>query len=137
MRKIIAGLVFFTLLLMNCSPQQKPQKICLDNDMLLNCKNVSFDSLINSPADYEGKYIELEGYLNWKFEHVGLFKSKTIDSRAGAVSLGMADTLAKQIDKHYPNGIREKISIKGIFNRTNMRFGVFGELNNITCIEIK
>ena len=125
------------LILMNCTSKQEQRKICRDKDLLLDCKKVSFNSLINSPDEFEDKYIELEGYLNWKFEHVGFFKSKTKNSRAGAVSLDMADTLAKQIDRYYPNGISEKISIKGIFKRTYHRLGFFGELNNVTCIEIK
>jgi hypothetical protein len=137
MKKIIAGFVFVTFLLMNCSPEQKPQRICTDQAMILDCKKVSFDDLIKSPDVFEGECIELEGYLNWQFEHVGFFKSKSISFRDGAVSLGLPDTIAKQINRHYPNGIREKISIKGVFNRVNFRFGFFGELNKVTCIEIK
>ena len=105
--------------------------------MLLDCKNVSFDKLIKSPDEFESECIELEGYLVWQFEHVGLFKSKARSFQDGAVALGMPDTIGKQIDKYYPNGIRGKISIKGVFNRTNFRFGFFGELNEVTCIEIK
>jgi len=103
----------------------------------MNCLNVSFDSLINAPAKFEGKCIELDGYLNLQFEHVGFFKSKKKSYEAGAVWVTIDDTIAKQIDKYYPNGLREKVSIKGVFNRTNKRFGFFGEVRQISCVEIR
>ena len=123
--------------LMNCSTVQKPNKICIDNDSQADCVSITFDSLINSQDQFEGKCIQLEGFLNWKFEHVGLFKSERMNFEEGAVWLGMPDSLGKQIDKFYPKGIPQKISIKGVFNRNNIRFQFLGELNNVTCIEIK
>jgi len=124
------------LLAINCSPK-KPMKVCSDEYKSINCTNIPFDSLIIASNKFEDKCIELEGYLVLRFHEVGLFKSKGRTISDGAVWLMWENTIERQILKNYPKGVPGKISVTGVFNTTTSRFGHFGELSKISCVEIK
>jgi hypothetical protein len=131
-------IVIIILSLTNCTPKEAPQRICLDKN-IINCKKVPFDSLMKAPKEFQDNCIELEGYLIYKFERVALLKLKNMSLRDGAVWLNIVDTIGKQIEEKFPNGIRGKISVKGIFNcnENEIREGYIGELKSVTCLEIK
>ena len=131
-------IVIVILFLTNCSPKEAPQRICL-NENIMNCKKVPFNSLMKAPKKFQDTCIELEGYLIFKFERVALLKLKNMSLRDGAVWLNIVDTLGNQIEEKFPNGIRGKISVKGVFNcnENEIRKGYIGELKRVTCMEIK
>ena len=129
-------ILILILLVTNCSTNKR-MKVCSEEYKVVNCTSVSFDSLIIASDKFEDKCIQLEGYLVLRFHEVGIFRSKDRTTSGGAVWLMWENAIEEQILKTYPKGVSSKISVTGVFNTTNTRFGHFGELSKISCVEIK
>lgn len=118
------------------------EKICINGSDTTFFNKVTFEELFKKPSDFNGKVIELEGYLAMNFEDVALYKSNKFHKDENAKYscwINFGEYFDHYFDSTKINLKKYKIQIKGTFNSDEKGHSnlYIGELDSVLCIQVK
>ncbi len=106
--------------------------ICTDQSNKIEYKRVTFEELLKAPQAYKTSKIEVEGFITFEFENVGIYSNRNFE-------VGYWINFERSMFE-YENKLvgfnKKKALIRGIFNPEKKgHLNMFrGEIDSVICI---